>query len=117
MYWHQGREKAGERYTLRAVDEDRDGEKVVTDRTLAVVEDRSGRDAELVFAGGALPQRARLEGADLKTAATRAVGLAAVVGPADALEVARASSSDMRATDASESVLAAAERIRQRWKR
>ena len=49
---------------LRAVHEDRDGQQIVADRQLAAGEDRAGRDAELMRAGLALEDAARLVAVD-----------------------------------------------------
>lgn len=66
---------------LRAVDEDCDGQEVITDGTLAVREDRASSYGELVFATAAFPDRARLEPKDLHAAAFWAIGLTVIVGP------------------------------------
>ena len=95
---------------FRAVGEDRDSEKIIADRALAVVEDRPGRDAELMIAAAAFPDRTRRVGMDLEAATTRAIGLAVIVGPADAPKRGAGFLVAMRATALSESVLAAAER-------
>lgn len=71
---------------LRAVDEDRDSQKVVADCELAAGEDRPGRNAELVIAALALEQLARLVGVDRGAAALGAKWLAVSGGPTDQLE-------------------------------
>jgi hypothetical protein len=72
--------------SFRAVREQRDGEKIVADRTLTVVEDRAGRDAELMIAATTFPDRTRLVGMNLEAFTTRAIRLAVIVSPTDALE-------------------------------
>jgi len=71
---------------LRAVDEDGDGEKVVADRPLAVLKGRASGGAELVLAPRALPHRPRRKSGDCEASAARAIRLAVIVGPTDALE-------------------------------
>ena len=88
--------------TLRAVHEDRDGKKIVADRQLAAGEDRPGRDAELVPAGFALEQRARLVGIAAAQPQRGQTGSPSVADQRISLKASRASSSDMRATFARE---------------
>jgi hypothetical protein len=95
------------RNALGAVDEDGDGQEIVANRELAAGENGARRDAELARAADALPNPAGLVGIESGRAAARAIGLAAIGSPADLNEL---GSSLMRATDATESVLAALER-------
>jgi len=71
---------------LGAIGENRDGEQVVADRPLAVREDRPSRDRELMAAAFAFPHGAGRQFANVEATAARAIGRAAVVGPADALK-------------------------------
>lgn len=71
---------------LRAVGEDGDGEQVRPDRQLAAGEDRAGRGRELMRAAFALVEAARLVAVGGDATASRAIGFAAVVSPADRLE-------------------------------
>jgi hypothetical protein len=75
------------RRAFHAVAEQRDHAEVVTDRQLAAMEDRAGRDAELAAAGGALPANRRLgERVDVGATTMRAERATAVIGEADLLE-------------------------------
>lgn len=96
--------------TLGAVDEDRDGEKVIPNRALAILEDRSRRNGELIAASRAFPELAGRESVDLEAAAFWTVRPTVIIGPPDLNEFRVRSSSDMRATALRESVRAAAER-------
>lgn len=69
--------------TFGAVHEDGDSQKVVANRKLAAGEDRARRDRELMGAGFTLPDATGLVGVENDTAAARANGLTAVLGPAD----------------------------------
>ncbi len=71
---------------LRPVDKDCNGEKVIPDRPLAIVEDGPRRDAELMVARAAFPDWPCRERIDFEATAFRAVRLSVVIGPADALE-------------------------------
>ena len=95
---------------LRAVDEDRDGQEIVAERPFAVSEDRSRRDAELMRAAPAFPHRARRELAPSRQPQCGQYGSPPLSAQRMRWNVARASSSVMRATALSESVLAAADK-------
>lgn len=71
---------------LRAVDEDRDRQKVSRDRQLAAGEDSTGRDAELMVASLTFENRAALVAIDAKATAVRANRLALGSGPTDLFE-------------------------------
>lgn len=72
--------------TFCAVRKNRDCQKIVANRTLAVLKDRAGRNRKLIDAGPALPDGPRRKGADIDATATRAIRLSAVVGPAQFAE-------------------------------
>ena len=84
--------------TLRAVDEDRDGEQVVADRALATAENRAARNRKLLVASLALPRPARGDRVHDQTAAARAIGLPPLSDQRISQNFACASSSDSRAT-------------------
>ena len=71
---------------LRAVHEDRNGEKISLDGQFTAGEDRARRGAELMVATLALEKGAGLEAIDAQAAASGAHRLAVRVGPADILE-------------------------------
>lgn len=71
---------------LRAVDEDRDRQKVSRDRQLAAGEDSAGRNAELMVTSFALENRTALVAVDAKATAVRAHRLAFGRGPTDLFE-------------------------------
>lgn len=66
---------------LCAVYKDRDRQEIVADRQLAAGKERPGRDAELMIARLAFPERARLEGVHGGAIATRADRSAIGSGP------------------------------------
>lgn len=72
--------------TRGTVGKDRDGEKVIPDRPLAIVKDSPRRDAELMVAPAALPDRPGCERIDLHATAFRAVRFSGIVGPTNAPE-------------------------------
>src|SRR6185503_10006228 len=72
--------------TLRAVHEDRDSAKDVLQRQLAAGEDRARRERELRFATLAFEDATRGVFVDRRASTLRAIGLAFVIGPADAFE-------------------------------
>lgn len=71
---------------LRSVREDGYGEQIVSDRPLAVGKDRSRRDGKLVITAFAFPHWPCRQLASIEATAARAIWLAAVVGPTDALK-------------------------------
>src|SRR5690349_6639527 len=68
---------------LRSVCKDRDGQQVVTVRQFPRVKKRSARGAELSPAFFAAPDRAATKAVKVEAAAVWAVGLSAIIGPAD----------------------------------
>ena len=69
--------------TLGPVDEDGDGEKVISNWPLPILEDRPRRHRELIAAPGAFPQLAGRERVNLEATAFGTIRFAVVIGPAD----------------------------------
>ena len=100
------------RLALDLIREDRNRHEVGAQRHLAAGEQRPAREREILVAGFAVPAQAALAAAavDRRAAAMRAIGLPPLSAQRSRMKTRSASSSLMRATDASVSVRAAAER-------